>query len=59
VHLFGRILANGLVEWVRTWRPDRSTAAGALGLGWAGNWATRSAAGPPGAWPAGMSRGAG
>jgi hypothetical protein len=34
--LLGRIPANGLVEWVCTQRPDRSTADGALGLGWAG-----------------------
>jgi hypothetical protein len=40
-HLLGQIPANGLVEWVRTRRPDRSTAAGSLGLGWADNWATR------------------
>jgi hypothetical protein len=40
VRLLGRILANRLVEQVCTWRPDRSVAAGALGLSWAGNWAT-------------------
>jgi hypothetical protein len=56
VRLLGRILANTLVEQVHTQRSDRPTAAGAVGLGWAGNWATRPAAGPPGAWPAGMSR---
>jgi hypothetical protein len=33
--LLGRILANGLVERVRTRWPDRPTAAGVLGLGWA------------------------
>jgi hypothetical protein len=45
--LLGRILANGLVERVRTWRLDRSAAAGALGLSWAGYWAAWPAAGPP------------
>jgi hypothetical protein len=48
VCLLGRIFANGLVEQVHTRRPDRPAAAGALGLGWAGHWATRLAAGPPG-----------
>jgi hypothetical protein len=32
--LLGRILANGLVERVRTWWPDRPAAAGVLGLDW-------------------------
>jgi hypothetical protein len=32
----GQIPPNGLVERVRTRRPDRSVAAAALGLGWAG-----------------------
>jgi hypothetical protein len=36
----GQILANGLVERVRTRWPDQPTAAGVLGLGWIG-WATR------------------
>jgi hypothetical protein len=35
VGLLGWILANGLVERVRTRQPDRPTAAGVLGLGWA------------------------
>jgi hypothetical protein len=37
VCLLGRIVANGLVEQVRTRWPDRPTEAGALGLGWAGS----------------------
>jgi hypothetical protein len=49
VRLLGWILANGLVERVRTRRLDRPAAAGTLGLSWAGNWATRPAAGLPGA----------
>jgi hypothetical protein len=32
--LLGQILANGLVERVRTRWPDRPTAARVLGLGW-------------------------
>jgi hypothetical protein len=48
VCLLGRILANGLVERVRTRRPDRPAAVGTLGLSWAVNWATQPAAGPPG-----------
>jgi hypothetical protein len=38
--LLGQILANGLVERVRTRWPDRPTGAGVLGLGWLG-WAAR------------------
>jgi hypothetical protein len=45
VRLLGRILANGLVKRVHTRRPDRPATVGALGLGWAVNWATRLAAG--------------
>jgi hypothetical protein len=38
-HLLGRILANGLVERVRTRWPDRPAAVGMLGFSWLG-WAT-------------------
>jgi hypothetical protein len=41
VRLLGRILANGLVERVRTQWSDRPVAAGVLGLGWL-DWATRN-----------------
>jgi hypothetical protein len=41
VRLLGRILANGLVERVRTRCPNRPTAAGVPGLGWLA-WATRN-----------------
>jgi hypothetical protein len=34
VCLLGWILANGLVERIRTWRPDWPAVAGVLGLGW-------------------------
>jgi hypothetical protein len=48
VRLLGWILANRFVERVCTQRLDRLAAAGALGLGWADNGATRPAAGPLG-----------
>jgi hypothetical protein len=44
----GRIPANRLVEQVHTRRPYQPAAAGVLGLGWASNWAARSAVGLPG-----------
>jgi hypothetical protein len=39
-HLLGQILANELVELVRTRWPDWPVVAGVLGLGWLG-WAMR------------------
>jgi hypothetical protein len=50
--LLGRILANGLVERVRSRWPDRPVVAGMLGLGWLG-WATRKVGKAGQAGPAG------
>jgi hypothetical protein len=59
VHLLGGILANGLVEWVCTRRPDWPVAAGALGLGWLATGPRGRLLVRLGAWPAGPSRWAG
>jgi hypothetical protein len=50
--LLGRILANGLVERVRSRWPDRPVVAGMLGLGWLG-WAARKVGKAGQAGPAG------